>query len=219
MTYYSDSTARRNRVINGSQRILYHQTNQDCADKILSTGIMKRGSNGMAGGGIYFAETSDHTDHKAHRRGVILKVTVALGNTKTIDKDGDYNITFTSLIKQGYDSVKIPRDNGIEFVVYNWDQILFIQCTKTNKSVNGKYKITTSSISMSIEYSSNYYSSVRKCKCGMKLVKRIAINCYGGSAVSCDLCGDHVFLGDMVWNCSTNSSHPRGYDICTRCSP
>ena len=55
---------------------LYHQTDLPTAKIILE---MKPGSRGLAGGGIYFATTPELTGHKAHKKGVILEVTVDLG--------------------------------------------------------------------------------------------------------------------------------------------
>jgi len=48
---------------------------------------------------------------------------VRLGRVKTISPNGDAGITFKSLVEEGYDSVKILRTNGDEYVVYNYDQI------------------------------------------------------------------------------------------------
>jgi hypothetical protein len=101
---------------------LYHQTDPSAADSILRDQRMLRGSGGMAGGGIYFATSPSDTQHKAKSHGVILSVKVRLGKIKTISSGGDTSITFTSLQREGYDSVKIPRPGGTEYVVYNYDQ-------------------------------------------------------------------------------------------------
>ncbi len=84
---------------------------------------MMRGDSGMAGGGIYFATSVSDTNRKAQHHGVIIRAEVKLGNTKAIDKNGDASITFQSLADDGFDSVMIPRDNGKEYVVYNFDQV------------------------------------------------------------------------------------------------
>ena len=88
---------------------------------------MNRGSTGLAGGGIYFATSAAATGHKAHKSGVILCCKVLLGRVKTIAPGGDGSITFRQLQQEGYDSVKIPRANGTEFVVYNSDQVVNIR--------------------------------------------------------------------------------------------
>ena len=84
---------------------------------------MRRGTGGLAGGGIYFAVSKADTHRKAHKHGVILKADVDLGRILTISANGDSSITFRKLKSMGYDSVKIPRPNGVEYVVYNWAQV------------------------------------------------------------------------------------------------
>ena len=103
--------------------MLFHETSPDAAAKIVASQKMYRGSDGLAGGGIYFAESPDLTGHKAHSHGVILQAKVRLGSQKTISDQGDKSITFKSLLHEGYDSVLIPRTGGIEHVVYNFDQV------------------------------------------------------------------------------------------------
>ena len=102
---------------------LYHQTSYDVAHTIVREQKMIRGSSGLAGGGIYFAESPSETMNKAHSKGVILKATVLLGSQKTISPSGDGSISFESLLREGYDSVLIPRPGGTEHVVYNYDQV------------------------------------------------------------------------------------------------
>ncbi len=84
---------------------------------------MKRGESGLAGGGIYFAESPEATRNKARRLGVIITARVKLGHFKTLAEDGDASVTFKSLLDAGFDSVMIPRKAGREWVVYNWDQV------------------------------------------------------------------------------------------------
>ena len=103
---------------------LYHQTDAATANIILRTQHMKPGSSGLAGGGIYFATSAEHTNHKAHRHGVILKATVALGKILTLDH-GDGSMTLQKLKLMGYDSVMIPRA-GKEYVVYEPSRVKHI---------------------------------------------------------------------------------------------
>ena len=107
---------------------LYHQTDAATANIILRTQHMKPGSGGLAGGGIYFATTPELTGHKAHRTGVILEVTVALGRIHTLDANGDPNMTLQKLKALGFDSVCIARpvSSGQEYVVYDPEQVLRI---------------------------------------------------------------------------------------------
>lgn len=101
---------------------------------------MLRGQGGLASGGIYFATCQADTDRKAHQRGVVLVCRVHLGRVKTISASGDQSITCTSLEREGYNSVLIPRQNGIEYVVYNWDQVLDIEQHYPPPSVHQKIK-------------------------------------------------------------------------------
>jgi hypothetical protein len=107
---------------------LYHQTDAATANIILRTQHMKPGSSGLAGGGIYFATTPELTGHKAHRTGVILEATVALGRIHTLDANGDPNMTLQKLKALGFDSVCIARpvSSGQEYVVYDPEQVLRI---------------------------------------------------------------------------------------------
>ena len=121
--------------ISSNIKILYHQTSLDAAKAIQQSGKMRRGSTGMANGGIYFAISKQDTDRKAKQRGTILTCRVKLGNVKSISASGDTTITFTNLINQGYDSVRIPRTNGEEFLVYNSDQVSVIDYGNTPSSL------------------------------------------------------------------------------------
>jgi hypothetical protein len=116
-------TASRDSRLDGHVRDLYHQTDPDKAELILISQQMRRGSTGLAGGGCYFAISESDTYHKAHNRGVVLKCTVKLGNVKRLGPQGDSSVTFGGLLRDGYDSVRIERSGGTEYVVYNWDQV------------------------------------------------------------------------------------------------
>ena len=110
--------------INRHVLTLYHQTKAEYAKNIVSSQKMMRGKpECIAGSGIYFATNPSDTNHKAHNRGVILVAEVKVGKVKTIGKEGDKSLTFTSLLNQGFDSVLVPRDGGYEYVVYNSDQV------------------------------------------------------------------------------------------------
>ena len=113
---------REQRILKGTTRILYHQTNSTCAKEILKTKKMKCGQTGYAGGGIYFAVSREDTNHKATRAGVILQCRVRLGNIKRITSP-DPSICFTQLQQEGYDSIEIGGRRGVEHVVYNSDQV------------------------------------------------------------------------------------------------
>jgi hypothetical protein len=101
---------------------LFHQTSKDRAELILKNGF-RIGPWGMAGPGIYFAERSEDTWHKAMNRGVILECWVELGNVLTVSENGDQSLNGTIVKQLGCDSVRIPRSRGTEFVVYYANQI------------------------------------------------------------------------------------------------
>ena len=107
---------------------LYHQTDAETAEIILRTQRMQPGSSGLAGGGIYFATTAELTGHKAHKKGVILEATVALGKMLTLTAVGDPTMTLQKLKSMGFDSVCIARpvSSGQEYVVYDPGQVMSI---------------------------------------------------------------------------------------------
>jgi co-chaperonin GroES (HSP10) len=106
--------------------VLYHQTSFESAFHILKTQEFKRGSNGLAGPGIYFATKPENTNHKARHKGVILKANVCLGKSLVINKNGQNIDPIEDLYMKGYASAEIPR-NGTEYVVYETRQILSIE--------------------------------------------------------------------------------------------
>lgn len=107
----------------GSKLLLYHQTSPDAAEAILETQKMMRGSKGVVGGGIYFAESPGDTHHKAQGRGVMLAAKVSVGRVKVLNVGPDKDYTFTSLHQEGFDSVLVRMRSGPEWVVYNYDQV------------------------------------------------------------------------------------------------
>lgn len=124
---------RSRRLEHSPAKVLYHQTSKDSAKAILDSNKMLRGSSGLAGGGIYFATTPEHTNHKALAKGVILECEVVLGDIKTVPKSGDSSMCFRKLIHESKDSVLIPRDNGHEYVIYSHDQVVSIREYKKNR--------------------------------------------------------------------------------------
>lgn len=82
---------------------LIHQTDQECAEKIISTQTMLPGSKGLYGAGIYFANTIEASDLKAHRHGVYLIADVYIGRYKEVTKN--------EALSKNFDAQKI-QDNG-----------------------------------------------------------------------------------------------------------
>ena len=104
-------------------RILFHITDQNGVNGIQKSVWMRRGSSGLVGGGIYFAETIAAAKHKAHSRGLVIKARVFVGKSKLYDGTSQ---DFNSLYSAGYDSVYCPNGAGTgdpEWVVYNSDQV------------------------------------------------------------------------------------------------
>ena len=90
--------------------------------EIRKSGEMRRGSNGIAGGGIYFAETKAQANMKALTRGWIVTANVLVGKSKMMRTPE--NATFESLYASGYDSVEyFGLRTGAEYIVYNKDQV------------------------------------------------------------------------------------------------
>lgn len=116
-------TERSKRLLAGYSFSLFHQTDEKSAKAIEEEGFMLRGSTGLAGGAIYFATKSYLTGHKAHKHGALLVCRVDLGRVKKVGVNGDRSITFQSLQAEGYDSVRIDRPGGIEYIVYSHDQV------------------------------------------------------------------------------------------------
>jgi hypothetical protein len=103
----------------GPKKTLYHQTDRDGLRGIKSAGGMRKGASGLAGPGIYFADTPEHTSHKARRRGVILEALVDIGErTLRIAADGCADAEDRMRAADCH-SVLIPRSNGQEYCVYD----------------------------------------------------------------------------------------------------
>ena len=164
-----DRNVRRNtreKHLNSNIKVLYHETSPEAATSILSGQRMLRGRSGIAGGGIYFTVSPELTGHKAHHRGVILECQVRVGRVKKIERKGDRSITFTSLLNQGYDSVEIPR-SGTEYVVYNYDQIFYINrwedsSTSSSSTTTSSTSSCTSSCSSMITSNSTPYGDEKR---------------------------------------------------------
>ena len=102
-----------------------------------------RGSEGIAGGGIYFAFTPRETEWKCEHEeddGVVLECAVRIGNTRVVERDEeDDEWTFAELASEGIDSILLRRGlckvqgpffnkpAGDEMVIYSWDQARVIR--------------------------------------------------------------------------------------------
>eukprot|EP01084_Bolivina_argentea_P088048 158962_1 len=115
---------------------LYHVTDKKAADAISKSGRMIRGSNGMFGGGIYFAESINSAKYKSeHKGGWVIEARVLVGKT-FIAKDASVGkFDFNKLQSKQCDSVHAPNGSGkgaSERVVYNWDQVCIVSVKKIN---------------------------------------------------------------------------------------
>jgi hypothetical protein len=102
------------RLLGGAR--LYHCTSQSNAESIKRSGF-RCGSQGLAGGGIYFAESAQDAVRKARDQGCVLECEVNLGRVLDVGFSGDCTLTGSRLSSMGYDSVRIPR-NGTEYCIY-----------------------------------------------------------------------------------------------------
>jgi len=116
-------------------KTLYHRT--DSHTIIITTQTMKRGDERCsAGSGIYFALSADatyrKTTHHSFSNAKVLQCKVRLGRVKTVAKydKSVSNMTFTKLLKSGFDSIMLTFFNGAEYVVYNYDQVKSISLYK-----------------------------------------------------------------------------------------
>ena len=123
---------RQHQPVHGSKdevMTLYHVTSAESAAKIKASNKLIRGSNGMFGGGIYFAEKAEDANYKAEHRGFLVTCRVYVGKQLRVEDCNGGKFTFTSLYKEGYDSVWAPFGAGKgkpERVVYNWDQVVIV---------------------------------------------------------------------------------------------
>jgi len=111
------------RRVNHNCATLFHYTNRAAADAIVTSQHMMRGGQGVAGGGIYFARTPADARRKSQGGSdACLQADVWLGNPKLLDAM-DHGMNFTTLSREGFDSVWLTCMNGDELVVYNYDQV------------------------------------------------------------------------------------------------
>lgn len=111
------------RRVNHNCATLFHYTNRAAANAIVTSQHMMRGGQGVAGGGIYFARTPADARRKSQGGSdVCLQADVWMGNPKVLDAV-DHGMNFTTLSREGFDSVWLTCMNGDELVVYNYDQV------------------------------------------------------------------------------------------------
>eukprot|EP00929_Paragymnodinium_shiwhaense_P054269 TRINITY_DN2718_c0_g1_i1.p1 TRINITY_DN2718_c0_g1~~TRINITY_DN2718_c0_g1_i1.p1 ORF type:complete len:373 (+),score=69.40 TRINITY_DN2718_c0_g1_i1:43-1161(+) len=117
---------RQDRLNKGLTLTLYHATSRKIADLIQRTGKMRRGDDGNAGGGIYFAETRRETEWKALKGDpssddsrIVLKCEVQLGHVREEFHKSETGlipeltgITFAQMMQfSGNKVVSVEKDN------------------------------------------------------------------------------------------------------------
>jgi hypothetical protein len=99
---------------------LFHQTDEASLKLIQKGAEMKCGSQGIVGGGIYFAESRNATQLKAHAKGWVIEARVALGRQLVV-QHRLASLTGSEVAARGYDSVRVDgRKSGVEYVIYDW---------------------------------------------------------------------------------------------------
>jgi hypothetical protein len=91
-----------------SKKDLYHQTDEKSTRLIVGSNMMKIGSEGSAGPGIYFA-TNETETRKAQRTGFVFRCNVWLGQVRDLGKRDTYkdfqveygSLSFPDLVKGG----------------------------------------------------------------------------------------------------------------------
>ncbi|KAJ3093198.1 hypothetical protein HK100_006750 [Physocladia obscura] len=115
---------------------LYHQTSPEAARAIVRSQKMTRGSAGIVGGGIYFADSPAATERKAHSHGVILKARVWMGRMAVMFVGlNHHSVTYTELENNGFDSIVLQGlASGPEYIVYNYENVDNISVCKSHYS-------------------------------------------------------------------------------------
>lgn len=118
-----DTASRQSRLLS-DVRELFHQTSPIDWECIRVTGNMKRGDDGWAEDGVYFAESPEATMAKANLKGVIIRASVKLGHYKEYEP-GD-RISSHFLAQHHFDSVFRHARSGNEWAVFNSDQVTIL---------------------------------------------------------------------------------------------
>jgi len=128
-TWKGPKQSARRKVFGNKMMTLYHVTDTAAADSIWKERKMIRGSAGMFGGGIYFAESVAAAKYKAQRQGVLITAKVFVGKEHVVQNGFAGHFSFQEMQKMGCDSVYAPNGSGggqPERVVYNFDQVCVI---------------------------------------------------------------------------------------------
>mmetsp|Transcript_69691 Transcript_69691/g.215466 ORF Transcript_69691/g.215466 Transcript_69691/m.215466 type:complete len:176 (-) Transcript_69691:92-619(-) len=124
----SNSSGHRGQIVT-----VYHQTSHSAAMSILRNGFHK-GTHGICGAAIYFADKRELTDIKiVGGYGFMIEAKVDLGRVKRMGKFCDHHMTGEKLAQMGYDSIRVDRshwyecrgfDNCGEVIIYSKDRVV-----------------------------------------------------------------------------------------------
>lgn len=109
---------------------MYHVTSPDSARAIISSGRILRGSEGLLGPAIYFADTLESANHKSNSDGAVVDAFVYLGTSLVVMR-ARYHMTYTA-VKNVYNCDSVKAEDVVskpEYAVYNWAQVCIRQIT------------------------------------------------------------------------------------------
>ncbi len=113
---------------------VYHQTSESSAGLILSSNF-EPGVGGSCGAGIYFAATADATNHKAIRKGHILKVLIMVRPEKILEIDYCYKQALNDMERRKKKLLLVSYfRTGVEYVLTDPSLIIKIECITCKKS-------------------------------------------------------------------------------------
>ena len=109
--------------------VLYHQTDEGGATGIRNDSSMRCSSSGAYGRAIYFADSAEATDRKAHHKGWIIKARVRMGKA-LVCRSGRSGLQERDLADHGCESVYAPtgpQGGSPEYAVFDSSKIEIIE--------------------------------------------------------------------------------------------
>lgn len=149
------------RIIYIGEKKVYHATDYNSAQNIIRDRLLKKGTNGMFGPGIYFASSpqiaKQKTLHVHHFANTYVECMVDFGNALILEEP-NHNIKLEDITKHGCNSILGRSQIGHkwEFVVYESSRTKPISMTLYSNNNNAQFE--------SNQYNSNDYPQVSYCK-------------------------------------------------------
>ena len=109
--------------------VLYHQTDEGGATGIRNDSSMRCSSKGAYGPAIYFADSAEATDRKAHNTGWIIKARVRMGKA-LVCRSGRSGLQERDLADHGCESVYAPtgpQGGKSEYAVFDSSKVDIIE--------------------------------------------------------------------------------------------